>query len=88
MKTALAQAALDSQTACNLSGLVKSMASHMDEIWAEAREQGKGTEYVNTHPAVVLFVTQLSHLSGCGMADMEAYSKADAAVQEALRDSQ
>jgi hypothetical protein len=58
--------ALDSQDACNLSGLVKTLAGHMEEIWIEARAAGKGTGYVNTHPVVRLFLEQMVHLNGCG----------------------
>lgn len=83
-----AQAAMRSQNACNASALVHSLSKHMDEIWEEARAKGEGTEYVNTHPLVVFFVTQLSHLSGCGIVDGTTYAKADKAIQEALSATQ
>jgi hypothetical protein len=35
----------------------------MELIWEEAREQGQGTDYVNSHPIVRLYVEQMSFLS-------------------------
>ena len=54
--------ALLSQGACNLSGLVHSLSGAMNLIWEEAREQGQGTDYVNNHPIVRLYVEQISFL--------------------------
>ena len=54
--------ALVSQSACNLSGLVHSLAYAMELIWEEARNEGQGTDYVNTHPIVRLYVEQMSFL--------------------------
>lgn len=76
MSVAHARAALDSQSACNASALIHSLARYVDEIWAEARAQNKGTEYVNRHPLVVMFTAQLAHLSGCGMVSQETYGAA------------
>jgi len=58
------QGAMDSQSACNASGLIHSLADVTERIWKEARIKGEGTDFVNTHPIVVLYVTQLAHLSG------------------------
>jgi hypothetical protein len=54
--------ALLSQGACNLSGLVHSLSQAMGLIWEEATEQGQGTDYVNNHPIVRLYVEQMSFL--------------------------
>ncbi len=54
--------ALLSQGACNLSGLVHSLAEAMELVWEEANEQGKGTDYVNNHPIVRLYLEQMSFL--------------------------
>ena len=54
--------ALLSQGACNLSGLVHSLAEAMELIWEEATEQGQGTDYVNNHPIVRLYMEQMSFL--------------------------
>ena len=54
--------ALLSQSACNLSGLVHSLAYAVELIWQEANEQGQGTDYVNNHPIVRLYVEQMSFL--------------------------
>jgi hypothetical protein len=56
------QMALVSQSACNLSGLVHSLAYSLELIWEEANEQGKGTDYVNSHPIVRLYLEQMSFL--------------------------
>ena len=71
-----AKAAMHSQSACNASALILSLADQMDAIWTEARDLGKGTEYVNGHPLVVMFTTQLAHLAGLGTVDADAYAKA------------
>jgi hypothetical protein len=60
-----AQTALDVQDACNLSGVAKSLAGPiMDALWAEAGVKGKGTEWINQHPIVTLFIDKLAHLNG------------------------
>ena len=48
--------ALLSQGACNLSGLAHALSKAMELIWEEAREQGQGTDYVNSHPIVRLYM--------------------------------
>ncbi len=54
--------ALLSQSACNLSGLVHHLSKAMGLIWEEATEQEQGTDYVNNHPIVRLYVEQMSFL--------------------------
>ena len=58
------QDAIDVQDACNLSGVVHSFDKIVSRIWDEAREKGLGTDYVNRHPIVVMFVSKLASLSG------------------------
>jgi hypothetical protein len=59
-----AQIALDCQNAVNLSGVLASMKEIVHEvIWPEARRLGKGTDYVNTHPIVTLFLSKLCSLN-------------------------
>lgn len=70
------QSALNSQNACNASGLVKELAIHVDTIWAEAKELGFGTDWVNTHPVMRLYMEQLVHL--CPTGDPQSYAKASA----------
>lgn len=55
--------AILSQSACNLSGLVHSFARVMPKICNEAREKGKGTEWINLHPICRLYAEQISHLT-------------------------
>jgi hypothetical protein len=61
----LAQQAIDVQDACNLSGVVHSFSRAMEVLWAEARANNHGTDWINTHPIVTLFIDKLSHLNGC-----------------------
>jgi hypothetical protein len=57
-------AALLAQTACNLSGLVHSPSRVINEhIWPEARRLGKGTDWVNKHPIVRMYLEQMVYLS-------------------------
>src|SRR5712664_17795 len=59
-----ARTALDCQDACNLSGVLASFKEIVHEvIWPEARRLGKGTEYVNAHPIVTLFLSKLCSLN-------------------------
>ena len=54
--------ALLSQGACNLSGLAHGLAEAMETLWEEANEQGQGTDYVNNHPIVRLYLEQMNFL--------------------------
>lgn len=52
------------QDACNLSGVVHSWSRILTEvIWPWARELGKGTEWVNTHPINVMFSNKVASLT-------------------------
>lgn len=55
--------ALDLQYACNLSAMATSLADCGGIIWEEARAIKQGTEYVNTHPVVILFLHQMAFLA-------------------------
>ncbi len=59
-----AQMALDCQDASNLSGVAKSFAGPvMDALWDEARRTGHGTDWINQHPIVTLFLDKLASLN-------------------------
>jgi hypothetical protein len=74
----MAQYALDVQTACNLSGIVRTFA----EITHSMRsEHGLNTPECNTHPVTVLFTTQLMHLAGLGVPDGGVYDAASRACE-------
>lgn len=64
--------ALLSQGAVNLSGLAHELSRVMPKIWAQSRAQGKGTEFVNTHPIVRLYLEQMMFL--CARDYSEAYA--------------
>ncbi len=56
--------ALDCQDACNLSGLVHTLSGHMQAIREEVTADGGGTDEVNRHPVVQLFLSKLVSLTG------------------------
>lgn len=78
--------AIAAQSACNLSGLAHSLSSIVSRIWKEP--DCNGTEYVNTHPIVVLYAAQIAFLSGLGVGGTfeynEAYEVCERRAQEAV----
>jgi hypothetical protein len=83
----LAQQSLDIQDACNLSGVVHAFSRGMDVLWVEAREgEGKGTDWVNQHPIVTLFLDKLASLNRtqcfCDSAVPDAYTKVRKIIAE------
>ena len=59
-----AKTALECQDACNLSGVLASFKEIVHEVlWPEARRLGHGTEWVNQHPIVTLFLSKLGSLN-------------------------
>lgn len=54
--------AIEVQGAVNLSGIAHSLSRVVTRIWEEP--DCAGTDWVNTHPIVVLYVEQLVYLSG------------------------
>jgi hypothetical protein len=62
-----AQTALDCQDASNLSGVLASFKAIVHEVlWPEARRLGYGTDWVNQHPIVALFLDKLVDLNHYG----------------------
>jgi hypothetical protein len=57
------QDALNSQSACNVTGLIQSMAKITECLWHTAWLYNKGTEWVNHHPILQLYAYQLATLS-------------------------
>ncbi len=71
------QNALLSQGACNLSGLIHSLAGDLDAIWDEVRASGGGTGDVNHHPVVRLYAGQIAYLAGMDVSgDWDSYHEA------------
>jgi hypothetical protein len=66
--------AIMAQSAVNLSGLVHSLSNVVSRIWDEP--ECSGTQYVNTHPIVVLYAAQIAYLSGLGVGNGSEYSEA------------
>ncbi len=61
----LAKESLDVQNACNASGVVHAMSRMMTDLWEIAREKGKGTDWVNQHPIVIVYLDKLASLADC-----------------------
>jgi len=79
------QAALNVQSACNLSGVVISFAGVMRAICEEFNSlpvEEQTTEWKNKHPIAVLFVTQIYHLTGGDAGYLDAYEEAKEIVSE------
>lgn len=74
--------ALQSQSACNLSGIAKWFSTTMSLIWDEAKARGKGTDWVNQHPICRLFAEQCAHLSGAGGCSYSNYMDASNYCEE------
>lgn len=53
------QNALNSQSACNLSGLINELTRVLPAIWCEC----DNTDDVNQHPITRLYAEQIAHLS-------------------------
>jgi hypothetical protein len=58
------QDAIQVQDACNLSGVVHSLAEVMTRVWDDVHTHHGGTHAVNTHPLVVLYLDKLWDLAG------------------------
>jgi hypothetical protein len=79
-----AREAIAVQDAVNLSGVLHSFHEIVSEVlWPEARKQGKGTDFVNRHPIVTLFLHKLCDLNG-GSFDAD-YTSALVACSEITR---
>ena len=78
----LAEEAVAVQDACNLSGVVHSFASVLDDLWRHAKRQGEGTDWVNQHPITKAFVGKLVSLSRLQQGD-DAYRQVMALAEPA-----
>ena len=79
--------ALDIQSASNLSGIVFQFARDMEQINAEVRANGGGTEQVNKHPVCRLYAEQIAWLTGAGSCSSHAtYVRAHDACQRKVEE--
>ena len=58
-----ARDAITVQDAVNLSGVAHAFSAAVSAVWDEAHRTGKGTDWVNTHPIVTLFLSKLTDLN-------------------------
>ena len=75
-------AALNSQNACNLSGVIFSFAQAMQIICDESHRLGEGTDWRNRHPISVLFSTQIAYLTHTDLGKFEVYHNAAQACED------
>ena len=81
------QMALDSQTACNLSGLIHSWSKVFPRIWEDVRAHGEGTLSANGHPICRLLLEQAYYLGTSGSArEKRSYSDASKICQQRARE--
>jgi len=59
-----AKVANEVQNACNLSGVAITFVNVLTYLWKYAHENSKGTDWVNTHPIVIVFLDKMSSLAG------------------------
>lgn len=81
----MAQSALDVQSACNLSGVVLSLARIVESMRGE---HGFDTPTCNRHSVCRLYAEQISHLAGSGMGDMITYDQAYETCQRMAKGGQ
>jgi hypothetical protein len=62
--------------ASNASALIPDLAEIMPRLWEEARFYGKGTDFVATHPVMLLWVSKLASLSYGEEAPIRKWTKA------------
>jgi len=55
--------AAEVQSASNLTGVVRSLITMLDQLWVFAHAPGRGTQWVNNHPLVIVFVDKLRDMS-------------------------
>lgn len=60
----LAQQCIDTQDACNLSGVAGFLSRSTELLWQQARALGHGTDWVNEHPVCVMLTNKLASLTG------------------------
>lgn len=77
----LARQALLTQGACNAGGLVHSLHRAVEQLQEQMHCEGHGTDWLNRHPVLVLYLTQLADLSGAG--SLERLREAVAACERA-----
>lgn len=82
-----AQAALDVQDACNLSGVLFSFAEVMQFLCDEAHAKNMGTKWKNHHPIVTLFVDKLADLNDRPSPWTEAYRDAYDECRKMVQDA-
>ena len=52
--------------ACNAGAILADFSQFVvPEIWQEAREKNQGTDYVNSHPLMVILADKLMQLVHC-----------------------
>jgi hypothetical protein len=61
--TDLAKTALTIQDACNAAGVIHSLARAVDKLWKMPGAISTGTDWVNQHPVVWMYLNKLCDLN-------------------------
>ena len=59
-----AKAAIDIQNACNMGGVARTFHEAVQAVWDEAHRRQEGTDWVNQHPLIRMFIDKMNDLSG------------------------
>lgn len=59
----MASDALLAQSACNASALIHVLNGVITELWGISHQRCLGTDWVNQHPLVSMYLNQLTHLN-------------------------
>ena len=85
-----AKSALEVQDACNIGGVSRTFAGAVAAVFGEAHLQGKGNDWVASHPIVTMFLLKMAELNGkiqCTTMD-PAYKAALEACQDIIQEAE
>jgi hypothetical protein len=69
------------QGACNGVALINSLQRVYLRLSKQAREEGHGTDWLNKHPVMTMYLSQLVWLNHQGSVDACVYASAQQALQ-------
>lgn len=78
------QNALYTEGACNSSGLINSLAEVLPRVRADVYALGGGTDEVNAHPIVQMYIIQIYWLAMHGKDEWEVINECKKLINEQL----
>lgn len=70
--------------ACNLSGVLLSMSAVLERV---KKERNETPDHHRQHPIIQMYAAKVIELTGMGLADIEAFSKANTLVEEFAKET-